>query len=102
MENEPNHSSESGPVPFPAGLFWCVALLPVGVSALAGIVGQDMLALEAAIAVVPCSIVGGVIFARYRRKIGKPDVTMAIVVALGIFVLDLLAAGIGCAAANLH
>ena len=100
MENEPNHSSEPAPSPFPTRLFWCVGLLPV-VSAIGCVLFQSgELAFATLLLILPSSIAAGGIYGWHHREKGIASLGFALLVFLALAIFNTAAAFAGCTAAG--
>ena len=100
MENEPNLSSESVPPPFPTRLYWCVGLLPVVPAIGCAVVQGEPFAVLVLLSIIPCSIAGGVIFGWHHRKKGIQSLGFALLVIVGLVILNTTAAFVGCTAGD--
>ena len=100
MENEPNHSSEPVPPPFPTRLFWCVGLLPVVPAIGCVFVPSEAFAVSTLLLILPCSIAAGIIYGWHYRKKGIATLAFAVLVTLALVIFNTAAAFAGCTAGD--
>jgi uncharacterized membrane protein len=76
--------------------FCIAALLPAGLSTIAGFTKIEPFVYLAMLALVPCAIHGAATFADYSRKIGRRSLLTGLFAWVVLMIFDTIACFVGC------